>query len=120
MTFDYAELATTAEELLTEFGQDVTRTSYTAGTYDPATGATTPTTASTTRKGAIFDFGAGQTLVRGTLIQAGDKRLLVDVDAAINPQDHFTVGGKEYVIISVGEINPAGTRVLYDLHLRNG
>lgn len=120
MTFNYAEIAAISLETLTEFGRDVTRRSYTAGTYDPATGLVTPTTADTTRKGAIFDFGAGQTLVRGTLIQAGDKRLLVDVDAAINPQDHFTVGGKEYVIISVGEINPAGTCVLYDIHLRKG
>lgn len=118
MTFDYAELATTAEELLTEFGQDVTRKSYTAGTYDPATGTTTPTTANTTRKGAMFDFGAGQTLERGTLIQAGDKRLLVDATATISPQDHFIVGGEEYVIVSLGEVNPAGTVVLYDLHVR--
>lgn len=120
MTFDYAELATTAEELLTEFGRDVTRKSYTVGTYNPATGAAAPTTANTTRKGAMFDFGAGQTLVRGTLVQAGDKRLLVDAAATLSPQDHFIVGGKEYVVLSVGEISPAGTVVIYDLHLRAG
>lgn len=118
MSFDYAELAATALELLTEFGGDVTRRSYTAGTYDPATGLTTPTTADTTRQGALFDFGAGKTLERGTLIQGGDKRLLVDATATVAQQDHFIVGGKEYVIISVGEISPAGTVVLYDIHLR--
>lgn len=116
--FNYAEIAANALETLTEFGQDVTRRSYTAGTYSPSTGTVTPTTADTTRKGALFDFGAGQTLERGTLIQGGDKRLLVDATAAINPQDHFIVGGEEYVIVSLGEINPAGTVVLYDLHVR--
>lgn len=118
MTFDYAELAATALELLTEFGGDVTRSSYSAGVYDPATGLVTPATADTTRKGALFDFGAGQTLERGTLIQGGDKRLLLDATATVAQQDHFIIGGVEYVIVSVGEISPAGTVVLYDIHLR--
>lgn len=119
MTFDYAEVAANALETLTEFGMDVGRRSFTAGVYDPATGLVTPTTANTTRKGALFDFGAGQTLERGTLIQGGDKRLLVDATAAVTPQDHFIINGVEYVIVSIGEINPAGTVVLYDLHLRS-
>lgn len=118
MSFNYAEIAANALETLTEYGQDVTRRSYTAGTYAPATGLVTPTTADTTRKGVLFDFGAGQTLERGTLIQAGDKRLLLDATATVSPQDHFIVGGAEYVIVSLGEINPAGTVVLYDIHLR--
>jgi hypothetical protein len=33
-------------------------------------------------------------------------------------EDHFTVAGTEYAIVSVGEVNPAGTVVLYDLHAR--
>lgn len=115
---DYDDFAELALELLTEFGQDVTRRSYTAGTYSPSTGLTTPTTADTTRKGALFDFGPGQTLERGGLIQAGDKRLLLDAEAAVSPQDHFIVGSDEYTIVSIGEINPAGTRVLYDIHAR--
>lgn len=120
MTFDYSEIAATSLELITEFGRDITRRSYTAGTYDPATGLTTPTTADTTRKGAIFDYGAGVTLIGGTLIQSGDKRLLVDVTATVSIQDHFIVGGIEYVIIGLGEVNPSGTKVLYDLHIRVG
>lgn len=118
MSFDYASLAYTSRELLTEFGQAVTQRSYTVGTYDPATGAASPASADSARVGAMFDFGAGKTLERGGLIQAGDKRLLVDADADISPQDHFIVNSVDYVIVSIGEINPAGTRVLYDLHLR--
>ncbi len=117
MTF-YSDLADTGLELLTEFGQDVTRCALTAGVYDPATGLVTPTATDTTRKGALFDFGAGQTLARGTLIQGGDKRLLLAATATVSPQDHFIIGGVEYVIVSIGEISPAGTVVLYDIHLR--
>lgn len=118
MAFDYAEVAANALETLTEFGRDVVRRAFSAGVYDPATGLVTPSTADTTRKGALFDFGAGQTLERGSLIQGGDKRLLLDATATVSPQDHFIVGGVEYLVITVGEINPAGTIVLYDLHLR--
>jgi hypothetical protein len=118
VTFAYAEVAAVALETLTEFGRDVVRRAFSAGVYDPATGLVTPTTADTTRKGALFDFGAGQTLERGTLIQGGDKHLLLDATAIVAPQDHFIIGGVEYVIVSVGEINPAGTVVLYDIHLR--
>lgn len=120
MTFDYTEFQSLALELLTEYGRDVTRKSYTTGTYDVSTGAVSTTTANTTRKGALFDFANGQTLIRGSLIQVNDKRLLVDASAAINQQDHFIVGSDEYVIVSIGEINPAGTSVLYDLHVRMG
>lgn len=114
----YADNAAAALRTLTRKGQDVTRRSYTTGTYNPATGAVSTATADTTRKGALFDFGPGKTLERGSLIQVGDKQLLVDATAAIDQQDHFIIGGVEYTIVSVGEVNPAGTAVIYDLHLR--
>jgi len=118
MSFDYAELARTASKLLREFGQDVTLRNYSLGTYDPATGSATPTYADLTKKGVLLDFGAGQTLGTGGLIQQGDKRLLLEVGSAPSLEDHIVVGTTEYVIKGVGEVNPAGTPVLYDLHLR--
>ncbi len=114
----YDELADLSLELLTEFGQSVTRRSYTVGTYDPATGSNSVTTADTTRKGAIFAIGDGVTTMFGNLVQEKDMRLLVDAEAAINLQDHFIVGGVEYVIVGMNEVSPAGTRVLFDLHVR--
>ena len=118
MTFDYAKTATTALRLLTKFGRDVVRRNYSVGVYDPATGANAVTYADTTWKGALLDFGAGKTLERGSLIQVGDKRLLLEAGATPQLEDHMIVGTVEYAIISVGEVNPAGTSVLFDLHLR--
>ncbi len=67
----------------------------------------------------MLDFAAGREMERGNLIQGGDKRLLLDGSAPIpDLKDHFIVGSAEYVIVSLGEINPAGTPVMYDLHLR--
>ena len=118
MTFDYASVATTATDLLTEFGQTVTRRTYTPGAY--SNGAVTNTTADTSRIGALFDFGGGKTQERGTLIQGGDKRLLLDATGAVDAKDHYVVNSVEYVVVSVGEVGPAGTNVLHDLHLRVG
>lgn len=116
--FDYADTAALATEALTEFGAPITRRANTVGAYSPSTGAATSTTADTTRVGALFDYGSGQTLVRGQLIQVSDKRLLVDPTAEVLMTDVFVVNGTTYTVVSIGEINPVGTRVLYDLHMR--
>lgn len=118
MSFDYAELATVAASLLADFGQNVILRNYSIGVYDPATGKSTTTTTDSFRKGAPFDFGAGQTNGTGGLIQAGDKRLLLEPGTVPSLEDHIIFGGLHYVIKGLGEINPAGTPVLYDLHLR--
>ena len=116
----YTRAAATSLRLLTTYGQDVTHRTYTTGTYDPATGTTTPVTADTTRKGALFDYGANTTTVRGQLVQVSDRRLLLDASAAVSVQDRLIVGGVEYMPVSVDEISPAGTRVLFDIHVRVG
>ncbi len=115
----YAALAANAEKTLTKKGRVVTRRIYTTGTYDPATGAAAVTSTDDSRKGVILSFGAGQTTIRGTLIQGTDKRLLLDaIGDAPQGQDHFLVGADEYSVVSIDEVNPAGIPVLYDLHLR--
>lgn len=120
MAFNYAELAFLSTELLTEFGQTVTVRNYTVPTYSPGSGTATPTYADTTRRGALFDFGRGQVNGPGGLIQQGDKKLLL---APGTPppslEDHIIVGGVEYTIAGISESNPAGTAVLYTLHLRS-
>lgn len=122
MSFDYSEVAADALETLTEFGRSITRRAYSAGAYDPATGTTANTTADTTRLGALFDYTdqgrSGQQYVRGTLVEKGDKQLLMDATGPATLSDHYIVGSVEYTVVSVGEVNPAGTPVIYDLHLR--
>lgn len=117
----YASNAATALRLLTKFGQDVTRRAYSVGTYDVNTNTMTPTTADTVRKGALFDYSlqqAGAALAIGTLIQEGDKQLLLDATGPVELQDHFIIGGVEYTLVNIKVLNPAGTPVLYDLHIR--
>lgn len=118
MSFDYAKTAATSLALITNFGRDVTRRTYTAGTYDTATGVVAPATADTTRKGVVLPFKAGQSMVNGSLIQAGDVQLLLDAAASVALTDHYVIGAVEYVTISFEPLSPAGTVVLNTLHLR--
>lgn len=115
---DYTGLSATATRLITEHGRDVTLRSYTIGTYDPATGANTATSSDATVKAALFDFRDGQTEVAGTLIQAGDKKCLMAATVTPELHDRVIVGAKDYGILSIKEVNPAGTVVVYQLHLR--
>ena len=114
----YASNQAATLKTLTKKGQSVTRRAYTAGTFDPATSIATTSTTDTTRQGVLLDFGAGATLYRNELIQGGDKRLLLDaIGAAPDLKDHYVIGSVEYVVKSIGEVNPAGTPIVYDLHL---
>jgi hypothetical protein len=121
-SFNYARIAATSIRLLAKFGAPVTLRDKALGTYDPATGAVTAAApADKVRNGALLDFGAGQVLAPGGgLIQAGDKRLLLEPGSVPGLEDNVIAGGIEYVIKGIGEVNPAGTPVMYDLHLRKG
>lgn len=125
--FDYTKSAATAERLLQKFGQAVTlvRPSTSPPTYDPATGISTPVApASYAGRGAVFDYK--QTDVNATLVQAGDQRLYLSpfqADGSAMPEpvtsdDVVLANGKTYSVVRGGEVNPAGTVVLYDLQLR--
>jgi len=118
MAYDYAGAAASATRLLNKFGQAITRTTYTAGTFDQSTQTVSPSTASAPRIGAVFDIGGNRTTIRGTLVQVGDKELYLDPSASVALTDHYTIGGIEYTVLSFEEISPAGTAVLYILHLR--
>ena len=118
--FDYAEMAALGTELLTEFGQTVTHHNKSIPAYNPADSSAAPTNADTSCKGALFDYGKGQTVAAGGgLIQQGDKRLLVEAGKMVpSLEDQFTVNGSRYVVKCIGDVNPAGVPVLYDLQLR--
>lgn len=115
---NYVKSRATALKMLTKFGQDVTRTIRTKGTYDPATGETSQSETTETRKGALLTFGRGEQYFNGSLIEISDKRLLVDGEGEVNAEDTFTVNGTEYHVVSIDELNPAGTRVFFDLQVR--
>jgi hypothetical protein len=117
---NYTRLAATAKKLLAKHGRDVTLHSEALPVYDAATGVATVTPTDTVVKAAIFDFAKGVTTVRGTLVQMGDKEIFMEAKSGVTPsvRDTVTVDVDIFTVVSVGEINPAGTPVLYQLHVR--
>lgn len=121
MTFAYAKSAATALRLLTKFGQAVTLRKQTAGAYDPATGTAAITTSDTTGNAAVLEFSNGERYQAGTTIQEGDKKALLNAIAVTPaPNDLLIVGSATWTILSIKTLAPAGTVVLYELHLRHG
>lgn len=116
----YAQDAIEAAATLAEDGQVVTLRRVTPGTYDPATGAVSNTTSDVSRYGVVFDYSDGLSNMAGTIIQQGDKRLLMEAGTIPDMNDVVLVGGVQYGIAGIKEVNPAGTVVLYDIQLRLG
>jgi hypothetical protein len=121
VSFDYAKSAATALRLLTKFGQPVTLRKQTAGAYDPATGTATITTSDTAGNAAILEFSDGERYQAGTTIQEGDKKALLNAAAVTPaPNDLLIAGSVTWTVLGVKTLAPAGTVVLYELHLRHG
>lgn len=124
MTFDYSRSYATALRLLENFGQTVTRKASTAGTYDPSTGASVVTDTSSSRTGVLLDYsgkgysGKGEMYANGNLVIQGDKKLLLDGSGAVEVTDSYVVGSTEYSVVSIKELNPAGTVVMFEIHAR--
>ena len=116
MTFDYPATAATATRLLQRFGAAATIKRVTAGTYDPATGTTTPSTASLATTAAVFAYD--QKYIDGTLILQGDQ--LAYCAPATEPKqgDQLTWQSVKYTVVSVKPVSPAGVPVLFEAQIR--
>lgn len=116
----YDDAAGVADDLLSQFGQSCVLGSVTDGTYDPATGSASPTTASQPVTAAMFDYP--QRFVDGTLIRTGDKRALVSpVGLTVEPKPGDTLtdaAGKVHQVVDAKATAPAGTVVLWTLQVR--
>lgn len=144
MSFNYAKVAASATKLLQKFGRAIVRREIAEGVYHPegaippwgemragidAWGSFVPggiiigdIETDSPRVAAVFDFTdqgrQGERYVRGSLVIVGDKQMLLDPNGPAAMTDRYFVGSDEYSVVSVGEVNPAGTNVLFDLHLR--
>lgn len=117
----YSELALTANELLAEFGQPVTITNFEMGVEDPETGIVSQASSQFTTVGVLLDydyrnFGEGQTPYQAT--SRNEKRLLTTATKVINSGDLILIDNTVFKAYVVKVVNPAGTRVLYDIWMQ--
>lgn len=121
MTF-YTDMAATALDLLTEFGQagTVTRTTIAGGGPADPTGGTA-STADTTARMAVFPVSDSR--IDGTNIKAGDFQVICDaVDVSADDTITASFGGAalNLTIVKLGRIAPAGVTVAFDMVCRGG
>lgn len=119
MSFNYTTTAATAKALIARFGTSVGMSRTVPGAYDPETGGPAAgTTTTQTVQAVVVDFP--QSYIDGTLIRAGDRKALVSTPGITAPLagDTFTWKSQPLVVVSVKELGPAGTAVLYTLQVR--
>lgn len=115
----YSDLATTADQMLQEFGAPASLLRASGGSYDPTTGGV-PADDLTPEPivAAVFDYAEG--LINGSLIQVGDKQAYVSVLGVVPPKtsDIVVWQGARYTIVKPLVLAPAGVNVLYQLQMR--
>lgn len=119
----YSEMAVTALEMITEFGQLVTITKTEPGEYDPDIGGEAPgATVEQVAQGILLDF-TGQEFQNNSLIKQGDKKLKIAAKGMAwvpGLLDKVVAQGCTWSIVPpLKEINPAGTPILYELQVRS-
>lgn len=114
MSFDYSGIQSTAQTLIERFGRDVqVKTPIKAG-FD--TFNQTITWQSVTAK--AVNTRASFNEVQNSLIKAGDSILLVDSSVSISTETVITDAGADYSVVSVTEVAPGDTTILYRLIVR--
>lgn len=119
MSFDYADIARTADEILKEFGAAglVTR-KVPGGDYDPDTGTYPDVPVSQNCTAVVFPVD--QKLVDGQTVLATDEQAYLSAVGLVTPKptEVLTWQGVDFTIQSVKNLAPAGVAVLVELIVR--
>jgi len=116
--FNYTALVATASRLISNFGGVGVVTRTAGATFNPATGNYTGgTTTTITGKGVRIEFDKSE--IDGSVIQAGDVRILFDADGGtpIN-DDNLSFNSTNYRVMNVKPQSPSGTDIYYELQCR--
>ncbi len=119
MAINYDALQTKAEKLLEDNGQSITF-SYTSGAViDPATGVVSDSGSTETVSGFGIATNFQKAEIDGEAVLASDIRLIAN-NVAEEPEPDWTVvvNSKTFRVMSVQQINPAGTNIIYICQLR--
>ena len=109
MAYDYAPLTTAALRLITKFGADLTfRDEGTTG--DPVTGLGAVAGANRTLKGVQIKVDIK--VFPETVIQTGDRMLLIEGDAVVLTSDKWVFGSAPWQILGVVPIIPNGSDIV--------
>lgn len=117
MSFDYSRAATSSLRLLERYGRKALLRRTKTGEYDPATGKTSQK--SVDHEAICVFLGYQQRDIDGTVIRAGDQRVLMAPNA---PRpitgDAVVIDDQVLGVVAVEVVEPAGVALLYKIQVR--
>lgn len=117
--FDYARISKIALAQIERFGQVITITARSSGSYNAGTSSATVTETSQSGKALVDSYSIKE--IDGNLIQVGDVKLILSALGISEPKPGFFAtleNGVKYVIKNVDIISPSGVAVIYTCQLR--
>lgn len=120
MTDQYQPQRGSASRLLARKGFVVYLTPQAeAAAYNPASGATVVKSDPVALSAVESEFPSS--VVDGTLIRRGDKRMIVE-GGKVEPKadDTLTINGVPHQVMSVRGVSPAGVGIIYIVQARSG
>lgn len=114
----YDELASTATELLAEFGMPVTIVHKGVAVYNVVSGKNTSPETSEEGIGMELDYSSGE--LNALVLSTDRKIMLAPGGIAVQPKkgDKVVIDGVTYAIENVKRTAPGGVVVLYELQAR--
>lgn len=111
--------AQTATRLLAKYGEPVAVTFNDWAEYDPITGAPDGSNTQTTVQAVAYPTAYFAREIDGTVIQAGDIRLVLELMAPV-PVIGCTVaiGGTTYRIMDIRQVRLSGANIIFICQLR--
>ena len=122
---DYTNDALEAAATIREVGMAMTLRVTTPGVYDPATGTDASAVDTDYQAFGVLTnpFRAQmESYFANTLVQTGDKVILMGADVNVRPQagHKVLIGSDWWQVVAVIIVEPAGTAVLYKVQVRRG
>lgn len=118
MAFNYSGLVTTAERLVAEYGREVTvvlESQTLADETKPWEGVTS-SESSVTVPGVFYDYDSEE--VDNDSVRQGDQKLVVYSATDLRNYSYVTSQGERWDIITVSQVQPGDTVVVYELQIR--
>lgn len=117
----YDRMAETALRLISQYGQTMTLREVTPGAYDPGTGETSADSVTESSVSGVLIEYTGQERQNNSLIQQGDKKVMLPAKALAQPSlnSKVIIQSEVWTIVPPLKVmNPAGTPLVYELQVR--
>lgn len=120
MPYDYARLKNRGTMMIKKYGYTLSLVRPAGVGIDPKTGDRLADASPQIFTVTGIDQQYKQSEIDGTVIQTGDKKILLTAETAPEQGDHLTDGVNRWNIVTITPVKPAREVLLYSLQVRLG